>query len=80
MPESEILAFRLAQLESDHKALREELHTDYLDRHQVMNEYVPRAEHQRHAATRREWPIMLAALTTTVCSIATLVSLFAGGH
>lgn len=62
MAESEILAFRVAQLENEHKILREELHGDYLDRHQLMNEYITRGEHQRHAAVRREWPLILAGV------------------
>lgn len=80
MPESEILAFRIAQLEQEHKALREELHTDYLDRHQAMNEFVPRAEQQRHAAVRREWPVIVFAGLMWVTDLAVLVMQLRGGR
>lgn len=79
MAELEVLAFRIAQLEMAHGQLRDELHNDYLDKHQVMNEYTPRHELRRHAATRREWPLMLAALAATASSIASLV-ITIGGH
>ena len=80
MPESEILAFRIAELEQNVKALREELRTRYLDKAELMNEYAPRAEQDHQAAVRREWPLIAFGGLYMVLQLATLIVTIRGGH
>ncbi len=80
MPESEILAFRIAEVEQDLKNLRDELHTRYLDQHEIMNKYTPRAELERQAAVRREWPLIVFGGLYTLLQVATLIVTLRGGH
>lgn len=80
MPESEILAFRIAELEQDQKNLREEIRTRYLDQYQIMNEYMPRSEQARQAAVRREWPLIVFGGLYMVLQLATLIVAIRGGR
>jgi hypothetical protein len=70
-PES--IPWRVRQLERGQEQLRQELEEKYLDRSQLMNEYIPREEHKRHAQARREWPMIAAALTCAGSGLAQLL-------
>lgn len=71
--------YRIELLEQGLNTLRMELHDEYLDRAQMMNEYVPRAEHLRHRSERREWPLIVATVTMAATSIANIVLVVHGG-
>jgi hypothetical protein len=71
----DIRLYRIEQLELQLAQLRLELHDEYLDRSQMMNEYVPRAEHLRHAQQRREWPVIAATVAMAVTSLANILIL-----
>ncbi len=44
-PPEDLLRYRIELLEGGLAELRLELHDDYYDRAQLMNEYIPRSEH-----------------------------------
>ncbi len=76
----EVYRYRLEQLEVAFAALKLELHDEYLDKAQMMNEYVPRAEQARRQAEEREKEsgtlsrlMLLATCGMTATSLISLV-------
>lgn len=67
--------FRLEQMVTE---LRDELHERYLDADQLAVAYIPRAEHERRAALRREWPMVFAAAASAAAAIGSLLILVLG--
>lgn len=77
--------FRIQKLESDlvHLRngeigeLRDELHNRYLDKYQLMSEYLSRKENERAlekaARSKREWPVILAGVCVALTSISSLL-------
>jgi hypothetical protein len=77
----DIRLYRIELLERAIEELRLELHDDYYDRAQLMNEYVPRTEHlrvateqQQHESTRRDRLMLLATIVMAGSSIATVLA------
>ena len=70
--------YRIELLEQGLAQLRMELREEYLDRAQLMNEYMPRAEHLRRQEERRQWPLVLATVAMALTSVANLAVLI--GH
>lgn len=76
----DIRLYRIELLERAHAELRLELHDEYLDRAQLMNEYIPRAEHlrlitekQQEGSARLNRLMAAAALVMTFSSVASIV-------
>ena len=66
------------------KELREELHGEYLNKYQLMTEFVTRkdnenqilrrkAELESEQRTRREWPVILAGAAVAATSVVSLI-------
>lgn len=73
----DIRLYRIERLEQLLAELRLELRDEYLDRAQMMNEYIPRSEHLRHQQQRREWPVIAA---TVVMGLTSLVGILEQAH
>lgn len=91
MHDQDVLAYRIGLLETaleqlrsnDIGQLRAELHTDYLNKYQLQNEYLSRMENQRYIEAtqkrKREWPVIAAGLLVACASVGSLI-LQAIGH
>lgn len=72
--------YRIELLEQSLGQLRQELREEYLDRAQMLNEYIPRAEHLRHQEERRQWPVVGATIAMTLTSIGNLILAIVAHH
>jgi hypothetical protein len=75
-----VLAWRVTELERGRVRLLEKLERDYLTGPEMRNQFVTHEEMQARAKMRREWPMMIAAVMSTVTGCTTLVLLIAGAH
>jgi hypothetical protein len=71
--EQDILDLRTKELE----ALRRTLKDEYLNKYQLMNEYITRKDNENHilrnARERREWPVIVAGVVVSLTSIISLI-------
>lgn len=68
-----VFLLRLKLVERELDELRGELRLSYLNKDQLMNAYLSRADVERTAAKRREWPIIAATIVMCFTSIASVV-------
>jgi hypothetical protein len=68
-----VMLVRLKLLERELDELRTELRASYLNKDQLMNAYLSRADVERSATKRREWPMIVAAIVMGACSVVTVI-------
>lgn len=85
------LTERLHRIEQDIRDLqdkdladiRQELRTRYMDKYQMMSEYISRKENEAYlekaSQLKREWPVILAGVVVGICAVAGVI-LQAIGH
>lgn len=85
------LTERLHRIEQDIRDLqdkdladiRQELRTRYMDKYQMMSEYISRKENeaylQKASQLKREWPVIVAGVVVGICAVAGVI-LQAIGH
>lgn len=63
--------------------IRQELRTRYMDKYQMMNEYISRKENEKYlekvSQLKREWPVIVAGVVVGICAVAGVI-LQAIGH
>lgn len=79
-PPDDILRYRVEQLEVLLAELRLEVHDEYLDRAQLMNEYVPRAEQNKQRDGRLTFAVVAATVLMAGTSITQVIVLLASHH
>lgn len=83
MDETELKTYRLERVEKDLKDIRDEIHNQYLNKYQLMTEYITRLENEktieRASRNKREWPVIAGAVVVAFASLGSLI-LQAIGH
>lgn len=77
MPPHETRDYRLKVLEKQIEALENRLKSEYLNKYQLMSEYLSREENLRaireQRQERREWPVIIGGAVIAACTLANLI-------